>query len=101
MMIRMSSSTQNGETPLHRKIVQRGLHDRTHMCVDLLHVGVLTELCLDVDGFEDLRDDLVGSGRLSGINVSPNGNPNEIGKMSVRIRSFISSSFATHIPRFR
>ena len=49
---------QDGQTALAAQLVQGSLHDRAHVCVDLMDVGVLAEPGGDVDRLQHLIDDL-------------------------------------------
>ena len=49
---------QHREPAFARQLVERGLHHRADVEVDLVDVGILAELRRDVDRLEHLRDDL-------------------------------------------
>jgi len=75
----------------------------SHMCVDLVDVGVLAELGDDVDRRQTVMTILVGSGMLGGITtLRPNGNPKEIGTIFARAsRAIGPRRLASHVPRER
>ena len=55
---------RTGKQALCGKAIQRVLHDRTDVSIDRFDVGVFAELGRDIDGVEDLRDDLGGQRKV-------------------------------------
>src|SRR5690242_1986288 len=54
----MTDSAEDRKSALLGQSVQRGLHHRTDVLVDIVDVGVVTEARGDVDRLEDLGDHL-------------------------------------------